>query len=606
MTRHLPTLILILGLAVPARAGHNSRLAVSADGRLLVTANTDNGSITFVDLPRREVLGEVAVGKAPESVCILGKGPRVAVALWAEDRVAIVDGDKRAVVRTIDVPDEPYGLVATDDGRRLYATHAYPGLVTEIDAESGAILRRFEVGDAPRGIALTADGTRLLVTHYYTGVLSAIDLASGRVVDRWAGSAADNLARSVTVHPTRPMAYVPHIRSRTERAQASGSIFPFVSVIDLEPGEGKRRVPIAMDNYNGIIPVADPWEVALSPDGRRHYVIYSGTDDMNVSEALDDYPYLRPQVGLVPLGRNPKGVAVSPDGREVYVLNALDFSVRVFQADPFQKVAEIAVSQSPFPEPILAGKRLFHRANQPMSSRRWISCASCHPGGDHDARTWQNPEGKRNTTALFGMARTHPLHWSADRDELHDFEHTIRGPLMQGRGLLRGKLSEALGDPLAGRSTELDALAAYCNSLAATLSPHAEAPGRLTAAAERGRLLFESPALGCATCHPAPTYTDSRPEKPFRLHDVGTGAGDPSETMGPAYDTPSLIGVYRSAPYLHDGRAATLRDVLTTQNPDDRHGRTRHLSPAELDDVIAFLKSLPYLPESLGSADKGH
>ena len=65
--------------------------------------------------------------------------------------------------------------------------------------------------------------------------------------------------------------------------------------------------------------------------------------------------------------------------------------------------------------------------------------------------------------------------------------------------------------------------------------------------------------------------------------------------MGPAFDTPSLIGVYRSAPYLHDGRAATLRDVLTTHNRDDRHGKTSRLGPGQLDDLIEFLKSLPYL-----------
>jgi DNA-binding beta-propeller fold protein YncE len=601
MRRGYGVLLLLLALPATSRAGHNSRLAVAADGRYLVSANTDNGSISLVDLKARTRVAEIAVGKGAEGVCYLGDTQRVAVTLWDEDRVVVVDLDKKAVVRRIDVPDEPYGVVASADGRRIFVSHANPGLVTEIDPDDGAILRRFEVGDVPKGLATTPDGSRLLVAHYYTGWLSAIDLDSGRVVDRWKGAAADNLARSVTAHPSRPVAYIPHIRSRVERAQASGSIFPFVTVVDLKPGEGSRRVPIAMDNYNGIRPVADPWEVALSPDGKRHYVIYAGTDDMNVSDVADGYPYLTPVTGLVPLGRNPKGVAVSPDGREVYVLDALDFSVRIFRADPFEKVAEVELCRSPYPEPLLVGKRLFHRAKPPMTSRRWISCASCHPGGDHDGRTWQQPEGKRNTTALFGMARTHPLHWSADRDELHDFEHTIRGPLMQGTGLVRGPIPAPLGEPLAGRSAELDALAAYCNSLEPTPSPHALGPGRLSPEAERGRILFESKETRCATCHPAPTYTDSRPDRrPFTLHDVGTGTGDPTETMGPAYDTPSLIGVYRSAPYLHDGRAGTLRDVLTTHNRDDRHGRTSHLSPAEIDDLIAFLKSLPYLPESLG------
>ena len=91
-----------------------------------------------------------------------------------------------------------------------------------------------------------------------------------------------------------------------------------------------------------------------------------------------------------------------------------------------------------------------------------------------------------------------------------------------------------------------------------------------------------------------PYYTDSSLQKPFKLHDVGTGADDPTEKMGPKYDTPTLLGVYRTAPYLHHGKAKTLRDVLTTCNKEDKHGKTSHLKKDELDDLVAFLKSLPY------------
>ncbi|TWW09458.1 hypothetical protein E3A20_14120 [Planctomyces bekefii] len=68
--------------------------------------------------------------------------------------------------------------------------------------------------------------------------------------------------------------------------------------------------------------------------------------------------------------------------------------------------------------------------------------------------------------------------------------------------------------------------------------------------------------------------------------------------MGPRYDTPTLLGIYRSAPYLHHGRAATLHDVLTTANPKDQHGKTSQLTPAEINDLVEFLKALPFeLPE---------
>ena len=90
----------------------------------------------------------------------------------------------------------------------------------------------------------------------------------------------------------------------------------------------------------------------------------------------------------------------------------------------------------------------------------------------------------------------------------------------------------------------------------------------------------------------SPRY--SHPAKEIVRHDVGTGRDDPTEKMGPAYDTPSLLGLYRTMPYLHHGRAATLEEVLKKLNPRDEHGSTKHLSEDQTRDLVAFLKSLPY------------
>jgi cytochrome c peroxidase len=173
---------------------------------------------------------------------------------------------------------------------------------------------------------------------------------------------------------------------------------------------------------------------------------------------------------------------------------------------------------------------------------------------------------------------------------------------MQGFGLIKGAQMKPkvgfhkieLDEKTSGRSKDLDAMAVYCNSLEFPLSPHIEAPGKLTVTAERGKKLFFQKEVGCASCHSGPYFTDSRLEKPFNLHDVGTGQSDKSERMGTKYDTPTLHGIFRSAPYLHDGSALTLRDVLTTQNKGDKHGKTSQLKTGEIDDLVAFLKSLPY------------
>jgi YVTN family beta-propeller protein len=602
-----PTARLILAFllsAAPAFAGSsNSLVDVSPDGSRLLVANSDNGTVSVVDTAARKVLHEVPVGDKPEGVTWIGPGPLAAVTVYRDDQVAFVDTASGRVVERLAVADEPYGIVSTSGGRRAYVTHEYPGTVSEIDLQSRKVLRQMKAGNMVRGIALAPDEKRLYVTEFRTGRLIALDLASGKVVDSWQGRSTDNLARNVVLHPRRPKAYVPHIRSRIEVINGGGSIFPHLTVYDLvPPNSTPRRTSLGLDTYNGVYVVTNTWEAALSPDGKRLYTIYAGTNDMNVSNVIDDdYKEIERAGSPVQLGQNPRAVRVSPDGLRIYIYNALDFEVSIHEADSMRVLGKVKVCEPPKSPEWVRGKILFSTANRPLSARRWVACASCHPDGQSDGRVWHNPEGLRKTPPLFGVAHTHPLHWSADRDEVQDFEYTIRGRLMAGVGLLRGPIKPKQGfhateleEDLAGRSPDLDALAIYTNSFEFTLSPHIPAPGKLSAGAERGRTLFFSDAVGCANCHSGPYYTDSCLKKPFNLHDVGTGGDDPSEKMGPKYDTPTLLGVYRSAPYLHHGKAATLRDVLTTCNKGDRHGKTSHLKEGEIEALVAFLQSLPY------------
>jgi 6-phosphogluconolactonase (cycloisomerase 2 family) len=593
------SLALFLGLLAPCQTAlfagtSNSLMDISADGRLLACSNRDAGTVTILELPRLVKRHEVSVGKKPEGVSFIGSSSLLAVAVYQDDCVTMLDAEKGEVVGQVDVFDEPYGVVSDPSGTRIYVTLDYPGQILEIDPVGQRILRTFDGGAMYRGLALDVDRQRVYASEYLTGIVRSYDLEQGKPVDQWQGAASDNLARQLVLHPTRPKAYLPHIRSRISTPEGTGSIFPLLSIVDTEPGEGKRRKTIPLDSFIGVYVPANPWESAVSPDGQRIYTVFAGTDDMIVGNLLDDnYQEVRSsRRQIVKLGHNPRAVRVSSDNQTFYVYNALDFEVVAYDAQTLQPKARATVCENPLGDEILLGKRLFYSALQPMVGQRWISCASCHPDGDGDGRTWQNPEGLRNTTALFGMAWTHPIHWSADRDESQDFEHTIRSPLMQGRGLIRGRVNDSLGEPNKGKSPELDALAAYCNSHEFPLSPHAKTG--LSEGAKRGRTLFMSDAVGCANCHSGPYLCDSTPVRPFKLHDVGTGNDDPSELMGPKYDTPTLLGLYRTAPYLHHGKATTLTDVLTTYNRDDRHGKTSHLTTEEIADLVEFLKALPY------------
>ena len=600
----LASLTLFITLATsPVLGGvSNSLMDISTDGALLACSNRDSGTVTVVDLKTFQKRHEVKVGNKPEGVSFLGDSHKLAVAVYHDDRVVFIDGDTGQPAGEVDVFDEPYGVVSSPSGDRVFVTLSYPGQVVEIDSAKLAVVRTVEGGAFNRGVAISGD--RLWVSEYYTSNVLAIDLPSAKVVDRWNGLSSDNLSRQIALHPSRPKAYLPHIRSATEHAHGAGSIFPYISVIDtaivkpavMDP-TARRRKRLPMDSFIGTHVTANPWEVAISPDGRRLFCVFSGTNDLYAIDVIDDdYRELKHRATLS-LGANPRAVRVSPDGKTFFVYNALDFNVVAYDVASLKKLGTLAVTDNPLSDELLLGKKLFYTALRPMVGRRWISCSSCHPDGETDSRTWQNPEGLRDTPPLAALAWTHPLHWSADRDEVQDFEHTIRGQLMQGDGLIRGKPNPELGAPNKGRSRELDALAGYCNSHSKVpLSPHAKAG--LSESAERGRAIFYSKEAACAGCHSGPYYTDSAPAPTLggllTTHDVGTGQADASEKMGPKYDTPTLLGVYKSAPYLHHGKALTLQDVLTTFNRDDRHGKTSQLSPAQIVDLVAFLKALPY------------
>jgi len=602
--------MVMVGSSTALQAGTmNSLMDLSSDGRFLACSNRDSGTVTVLEQhdgtwARKS---EVRVGRHPEGVSFIGQSHNFAVAVYGDDAVALIDADRGVETARIEVFDEPYSIVSTPDGSRLFVTLDYPGKIAEIDPAAKKVLREIEAGPFARGLALTSDD-RLLVTEYYTGVMHAIERASGTRLESWKGTKEDNLARQITLHPKRPKAYLAHIRSRTTVPQGAGAIFPYLAVVDTDAPkpveEGStppsRRKRVQMDSFRGTFVVANPWEASVSPDGSKLAVVFAGTDDMFLCNVIDDDYRELSWAATARTGHNPRAVRFTADGSQLLVYNALDFAVSVLDAKSLAKLQTVSVCDCPLDEEMLAGKRLFYSANQPMVGQRWISCSSCHPDGDSDGRTWQQPEGLRQTQPLGGLAWTHPLHWSADRDEVQDFEHTIRGPLMQGRGLVRGALPEALGDPISGRSKEADALAFYANSHKFDVSPYARvntASGErqvgLTDAAKRGREVFLRDSVGCAECHSGPYLCDSRAGSLTR-HDVGTGNDDPSELMGPKYDTPTLIGLYRSAPYLHHGRAATLDEVLTKYNVGDKHGRTSQLTKEEISDLVAYLKSLPY------------
>jgi len=120
----------------------------------------------------------------------------------------------------------------------------------------------------------------------------------------------------------------------------------------------------------------------------------------------------------------------------------------------------------------------------------------------------------------------------------------------------------------------------YLKSLEPVPSPRL-AKGKLSKRAKRGQKLFES--AGCSSCHTGKLYTDGK------RHNLGIGKW---LDEGQSFDTPTLIEAWRTAPYLYDGRAATIEDMLSKHNVDDKHGQTSNLTDRQVRDLAEFVMSL--------------
>ena len=544
-----------------AQPASSSIISLDAGSGKVFVANADANSVSVLDSATHRKLAEIPVGKSPRTLALDARHSLLFTANFAEASVSIVALSSVTVIATIPVAHEPYGVVCSPVEDRAFVACSGAGVIVVLDTAARRVLGEIPVAPLPRGLAVSADGRHLYVTHLFSGGVSIVDIAGRKVSARIPAVPGGNMAQFILINPAGTRAYVPHIRSNTSaRRQVFDSmIFPVVSALDLGANESVRRELIGLDAVDQ--PVNLPFAAALTPDGKRLCVVNSGSNDVSVIDLAT-----HSAVAHIAVGANPRGIVITPDGATGFVANHVSGDVSVIDLAAMRVTETVPVTTDPRPATEKRGQKLFFTSAMPELTRdHWVSCASCHFDGDTDGRTWNTVRGPRNTQSLFSVHETHPLHWSADRDSVQDFQKTLQGE-MGGRGLA---------------PSQLDDLAAFVNSLRLPPNPNANPNGPLAARAKHGESVFASVRTQCATCHAPPLYTDRK------LHDVGTGGGE-AEKVGPQFDTPSLRGLFATAPYLHDG-TATLKEVLTTKNSGNRHGITSHLTAEELDDLVAFL-----------------
>jgi YVTN family beta-propeller protein len=559
---------------IPPLSGESqSSKSMALNDNILVTVNSDSDSVTLIDIDNNRVITEIHVGDDPRTVAITPDGQLALITLRGDNALAVVNLKTQQLAATYPTGHMPYGVVT--DGNRAFVSNFADDQLAVLHLETGEILYKLDVHDAPTGLALSDNW--LFVTHFYNGFVTLVNLERRPfIVGRVNAEPDGNLARAIVIAPDGQRAYIPQTRTGLSliSLQFMQDWFPVVSVLDTTNMIGNRdeRITISMmDDYAANM----PFDVAFSPDGQTLFIVLAGNDRVLAVDTSTNTVRARIAVEF-----NPRGAIATND--LLFILNTLSGTVSVIDTATFQTIDTITVTENPLDPQILQGKILFHRATEPVMSDGAISCATCHFDGGMDARTWINfRSGPRNTSALGGAAALPPYNWGGDMNELHDTTEDQIRHVMLGDGLIDGPFDATTDDIDAGRSEDLDALVAYMTTFEPWPSPYRNDDGTLSESAQRGMEIFMSSSPNCS-CHAPPLYTD------MLQHNI-PGAAFSFEIFG-SFDTPTLRGIWATAPYMHDGIAQSLEELLTRTDPV--HSVAGNLTEQQLYDLIAFLLSL--------------
>jgi cytochrome c peroxidase len=425
----------------------------------------------------------------------------------------------------MDLPFCPRELVASRDGSKVLVADAFGGKLALVDWQSRSLE---SVRSLPvhnmRGLALSADGSTLVVAH--------------QMLNPRARTTFDDIHWGLLISN--------HLRVlRVDAVFRPGA--------DLQKGSGLFELG---DVGSGA---ADPSGLVVDSLGRL-IIALGGVNEAAITRGPGQ-PLHR-----VMVGDRPGAMALTRDGKLVCVANSLDDSVSVIDIDSGRISATIALGPNLGLSLADRGERLFFDGR--LSHDGWMSCHSCHTDG-HSCGLKSDTLGDgsygaaKQIPSLLGVSRTGPWTWTGAMERL---ENQVRASIQT---TMRGPKPSPTVD-------QLEALTAYLQSLR-PLSPELTGVERTSGAAtSRGHALFRSQK--CDACHAPPEYTS-----PGRF-DVGVT----DEVGNRRFNPPSLRGVSRREPLLHDGRASTLEDLFER----DRHPRDSGLTTQEIRDLVAFLRTL--------------
>jgi len=576
-------------------------LAASKDDKTLYVACADTRQVAWVELPGGRIARRVDVPAEPTGLRLTPDGAKLIVTCAApKSTVAVLDATSGEQLAAISAGHTAMSPAISPDGKRVYVCNRFSGDVSVIDLAAGREVARVETVREPIASALTPDGHALLVANHLakkrtnvpfsfdvTPYVTVIDTQTLATTDVELPHGANSL-RSLCVLPDGKHALVTHLLANFEmipfRVGTGWINVNVLSIIDMQAWE--VIATIGVDEY--YLGAGNPYDVACSPDGKSVYVSLAGTHELGTIDSsglLGDFARrtMQPMMAVWPIylslgeslwernklpGKGPRGLAAV--GSKVYVAQYFSDNLAVVDLEDPHAPAIDTIPLGPPPQLTLQrrGELLFNDAL--ICYQHWVSCASCHPDARTDGLNWDlmndgsgNP---KNTKSMLLAHRTPPAMAEGVRETA---ETAVRSGIAH---ILFADRPEE----------EAVAIDAYLKGLQPVPSPHL-VDGQLSPAAERGRELFGSQRIGCHRCHPPPLYTD------LKSHNVGTQA---KYERNDRFDTATLVEVWRTAPYLHDGRYTTIKELFVEGKHGLPRGQSDGLSEQEVDDLVEFVLSL--------------
>ena len=514
-------------------------------------------------------------------------------------------------VKTAAVGHSPCGPVLSKDGRTVYVLNRFLAQVSVLDAEKMTVVKTVKALREPFAATLGAEGKLLFVANLLPYCASTNDVvaAAVSVVDTRTFAVRHVMlpngstgVRGIASSPDGKSVYVTHTMGRyqlpTTQLERGWMNTAALSVFDGATGAYVNTVLLDDVDRGG----ANPWGVAVTADGRTLVVAHAGTCELSlidraalhdrlakaakgesasgIVKSAEDVPndlafLVSIRRRVLAGGNGPRGVLLS--GRTAVTALYFEDAVSLFNLDDPAARAQVVPLG---PKPDLSrdrarrGEMLYNDGS--MCFQQWQSCASCHPDGRVDGLNWDllndgmgNP--KQTKSELYDHL-TPPTMITGIRKDMHT---------CNAAGLIHIQF-------VTRPEEDVNCFDAYVEKMKPVPSPYL-VNGKLSARAQRGEKLFVK--AKCAECHTPekkapggePLWTD------LKLYDVGLGTA--TET-GRKFDTPTLTECWRTAPYLYDGRALTMEEVLTTCNPNDTHGETSKLTPEQIKDLAEYVLSL--------------